>query len=86
MSHKTKISDVLPTLVFAIGFITWGVVMIVKDQVAVGTNSRTLQTTGFGGHLLILIGVVFLYVTYFALSPYSRIRRFFEEGWKKKKK
>jgi hypothetical protein len=83
MKFKTKIEDVLPTLLLGVFSLIWGIVMIAKDLVAIGIN-RTLQKTGFGGCLPILIGIVFLIVTYYSLSPYSRIREFFEKRRKKK--
>ncbi len=85
MTHKPKLSDSLPTLVLGVGFVCWGVVMIAKGQVVVGTSSRTLQTNAYGGHLLIFFGVVFLYITWASLSPYSKIKRFFERRRKKRK-
>ncbi|MBS9525931.1 hypothetical protein KI659_18060 [Litoribacter alkaliphilus] len=66
-----------------------GVVMVVRNLVAVGINSRTLQSSGFGGHYLILIGLVFLGVAYYSLSPFSRwrnlsIRKVIKKGKSKK--
>ena len=85
MKHKTKVSGVLATLILGFGFLICGVVMIAKDLVAVGINIRTMQESGFGGYLLLLIGIVFLIVTYFSLSPFGRIRKFFEDDSKKRK-
>jgi hypothetical protein len=63
---------------FAIVFIVAGITMISKNLVAAGVNSRTQSLSGFGGHLLILIGFIFLVVGYYGLSPYSKVRQFFE--------
>ncbi len=75
VKKKLKITNliILP-LIFSTLFILIGVGMIVKGLVGYGINSRTLMVSGFGGHLLILIGIIFLIVTYFSLSPYSKIR------------
>jgi hypothetical protein len=51
--------------------------MIVEDKVAVGHN-RALQPSGYGGHFLILVSLIFFVVTYFSLSPFGKIRQFFE--------
>ena len=67
----------------AIYFIAGGVIMLRDDLVAFGVNSRTLSSSGFGGHLLILAGLIFLVVAYFSLSPFGKIRRFFERGLRK---
>lgn len=83
MKLKTKIEDVLPTLLLGVCSLTGGIVMIAKDLVAIGID-RTLQKTGFGGYLPILIGIVFLIVTYYSLSPFSKVREFFEKRRKKK--
>ena len=84
MRVKTKLTDVLATLILAVLFIVGGIIMLVKDLVAVGIN-RALQFSAVGGYLLILVGLVFLLVTYFSLSPFSKIRQFFEGGIKGKK-
>ncbi len=62
----------------AIYFIAGGLIMLRDDLVAFSVNSRTLSPSGFGGHLLILVGLIFLVVAYFSLSPFGKIRRFFE--------
>lgn len=78
MKYKTKFMDFFPTLLSSVIFILSGVVMIVNNTVAVGVNSRTLQSSGFGGWLLIFIGLIFLVVTYNSISPFSKIRNLFE--------
>ena len=86
MKVKTKFMDVFPTLFLALVFIVTGVVMIVNDLVAVGINSRTLQRSGLGGWLLIFIGFIFLVVTYYSFSPFSKIRNLFEHRKKNRNK
>ena len=80
MSKKRRGRDTgfLPFLLLAVLFILGGVTMEVKNQVAVGFSSRTKQFTAVGGYLLIFIGSVFLIVSYYSLSPNSKIREFFE--------
>lgn len=78
MKHKTKFMDFFPTLLLAVIFILSGVFMIVNNVVAVGINSRTLQSSAIGGWLLIFIGLIFLVVTYYSFSPFSKIRNLFE--------
>ncbi|SMD45744.1 hypothetical protein SAMN00777080_4409 [Aquiflexum balticum DSM 16537] len=73
MYKKQNILFIFP-LVLSVLFILLGGVMIVKDLAAYGVNSRTLKLSGLGGHLLILIGIIFLVVTYYSLSPFSWIR------------
>jgi len=84
MKHKSNISTIWISLTLGIGFLIIGIAMITNDLVAVGIN-RTMQESGFGGYLLLLIGIVFIVVTYFSLSPFSRIRKFLEDNWKKRK-
>ena len=83
---KGSNSDLFVSLTFALLFIMGGIIMITKDLVAFGLNSRTQMPSGFGGHLLILIGSIFLVVSYYCLSPFGKIRRFFEGGIEKGKK
>jgi len=70
----------------AISSISYGIWMITNNKVGYGTHRLTLQQTGSGGELLILIGVVFLIVTYFTLSPFNPIRKFLDRLLFKKKK
>jgi hypothetical protein len=69
--------DVFPTLLLALLFIAAGVIMIANNMVAVGINSRTLQRSGLGGGLLIFVGLIFLVVTYYSFSPFSKFRNLF---------
>ena len=70
---------------FAIFFIISGITMLSKDLVGVGINSRTQSFSAVGGPLFIFVGFIFLAVGYYGLSPYSRIRRFFEDSNIRKK-
>lgn len=83
---KGSKGDFIGSLAYALLFIIGGIIMIAKDLVAFGVNSRTQMLSGFGGHLLILIGSIFMVVAYYSLSPFSRIRRFFEGGLENEKK
>jgi hypothetical protein len=85
MSKKHNILFIFP-LLLSVLFILLGGAMIVKELTAYGVNSRTLKLSGLGGHLLILIGVIFLIVTYFSLSPYSWIRNIDFKFFNKKRK
>jgi len=60
--------------------------MMVYKLVAVGVNSRTLSPSGVGGELLILVGLIFLVVAYYSLSPFSKIRQFLEGDLKNRNK
>lgn len=73
-------------LAVSVLFILMGGAMVVKGLVAYGVNSRTLKMSGLGGHLFILIGVIFLIVTYYSLSPFSRIRNINFNFFKRKRK
>jgi hypothetical protein len=48
--------------------------MLVNNLSVYGINRRTLMVSGYGGHLIILIGIISLIVTYYSLSPFSKIR------------
>ncbi|MCP2044891.1 hypothetical protein [Pontibacter sp. HSC-36F09] len=86
MKFKTSKRDFINFLIAAIVLLGSGIWMIVNDLVAVGVHGKTLSASGYGGHLLILVSLIFFYVAYHCLSPFSKIRRFFEGGWRRKKK
>lgn len=48
--------------------------MLVNNLSVYGINRRTLMVSGYGGHLIILIGIISLIVTYYSLSPFSKVR------------
>lgn len=83
MNYNSDFFKALPTLSLAILFVTLGIIMAIKNQVVVGINSRTMQFSAVGGYLLIFVGIIFLAVSYFSLSPFGKIRRFFEGVAKK---
>lgn len=85
MAKKSNSLFIFP-LAVSVLFILLGGAMIVKGLVAYGVNSRTLKMSGLGGHLFILIGVIFLIVTYYSLSPFSRIRNIDFNFFKRKRK
>ncbi|RIJ42476.1 hypothetical protein D1627_00990 [Pontibacter oryzae] len=86
MKGKKDRIGTISSFIMAIVFIIWGIKMIVYKLVAIGVNSRTLSPSGFGGELLILIGLIFLVVAYYSLSPFSKIRQFFEGDFKNRNK
>jgi len=67
---------------FIIGtlLIVTGVVMLVFDIVKVGRHYLTQQKGTIGGTIVILLGFLTGIVGYFSLSPFSKIREFFEGG------
>lgn len=70
----------------AVVLIICGIKMIVYKLGAVGVNSRTLAPSGFGGELLILLGLILLVVAYYSLSPFSKIRQFLKGDLKNRNK
>lgn len=81
---KEKISSTtLSVLLFALFFTVWGITMLVRDIQVIGYRARYGQYSVLGGPILILIGAIFWYVTYQTLSPFSRIRQFFEKKRRK---
>lgn len=85
MKSKGNLENVLVGLSFSLFFLVVGIKMIVEDKVAFGYN-RALQPSGYGGHFLILIGIIGLVATYFNLSPFGKFRQFFEGRVRVKKK
>jgi len=78
--------DTIASFLLGAMSIVTGVVMVINHIVVAGINSRTLQYSGFGGYLLILVGIIFLIISYYSLSPYSKIRRFFNKRKKRSQK
>ncbi|PTX22307.1 hypothetical protein C8N40_101129 [Pontibacter mucosus] len=85
MKGKADNVSTISFFLIAIVLIIWGIKMIVKNLVAVGINSRTLSLSGFGGEYLILMGLIFLVVAYYSLSPLGKIRQFLEGDFKNRK-
>ena len=70
--------SLMGSLLLSIAFIGYGIIMIANGIYRGGISSYTLKYTATGGELLILVGLVFLYVCYHSISPYSKFRQFFE--------
>ncbi|WP_017734088.1 hypothetical protein [Nafulsella turpanensis] len=75
-----KVKNNYTGFIFAIVFLALGIGMISQDMVAIGVNSRTHSLSGFGGSLLIFVGIIFLVVGYYGLSPFSHLRRIIEKS------
>jgi len=86
MKSKSKIGDKLAILTLSILFIGGGIVMIAKNLIGVGINSRTLHVSAINGYVLVFIGVIFLLVAYYSLSPFGKIRGFIEKAFRRTKK
>ncbi|MDH5608159.1 MAG: hypothetical protein OEY56_01660 [Cyclobacteriaceae bacterium] len=82
---KKKESGEIIYLLVGIMLITLGVFMISKGLVVGGFDYLAQQPTAYGGSLLIVVGIVFLVVYYYTLSPFGKVRRFFENSKNKKK-
>jgi len=61
-------------LIVSILLVILGGLMLMYNLSVYGVNLRTHMVSGFGGHLLILIGIISLIVTYYSFSPFSKIR------------
>jgi hypothetical protein len=72
----------------AIGFlfVLAGILMLVFDIVKVGKHYLTQQQGTIGGTIIIFLGLLTFLIGYFNLSPFSKIREFFEGGRKSKKR
>ncbi len=84
MANKNDNLFLFP-LIMSILFILMGGAMIVKGMVGVGINTRTKMVSGTGGHWLILAGIIFFVVTYYSISPFSKIRNLGKVFSKRKK-
>ncbi len=69
MSRKAVNHSIIILLIVSSLLLLMGGVMLVKNLSVYGINRRTLMVSGYGGHLLILIGIISLIVTYYSLSP-----------------
>ena len=88
MKNRNDFHVIIFPLSISLFFLFFGGYLLFNDLLAVGRNSRTLGFSVFGGHLMILVGLIFLVITYFCLSPFNKIREFFEgknNHFKKKK-
>tara|TARA_R100000005_G_scaffold94915_1_gene74477 strand:- start:604 stop:876 length:273 start_codon:yes stop_codon:yes gene_type:complete len=86
MKVKGDIWTSIAVFLGAIICFSFGLWMIINDKVGIGTHRLTQQPTGSGGELLILIGILFLVVTYFTLHPFSLIRKFIDNLFSRKKR
>src|SRR5688500_12216458 len=68
----------LPTSLLSLLFIGVGLYLLTNNLVIVGTDARYHQPTANGGEIFLLGGLIFLLVTYFSLSPFSRARQWIE--------
>lgn len=82
--NKSESKDYPIGLIFGILFIAIGLAWVIKGFYGVGISSWTMKYTATGGELFIFVGLIFLYVSYHSISPYSKYRKFFE-GRKKRK-
>ena len=85
MAKKKNNLFIFP-LILSVLFVLLGSAMLTKELTAYGFNTRTLKLSGLGGHLLILIGIIFLIVSYYSLSPFGRIRNFNFTRFNRKRK
>ena len=72
-------------LAISLFFLTIGIRMLVKNIVTVG-KSWNMEGSVLGGPIFIFLGLIFLFVFYTSLSPFSRIRQFFEGRTSKNQK
>ena len=65
-------------LITGVLLISTGALMLFFDIVNVGRSLLTQQQGTIGGTIVIFAGLLILIVGYFSLSPFSKIREFFE--------
>jgi phosphotransferase system glucose/maltose/N-acetylglucosamine-specific IIC component len=83
---ENKRSGEVLYLVISILLSISGLTMLIGDKAVLGIDYLTQLPSGYSGYFLILIGTIFFVIYYFTLSPFSRIRKFFEGGSKIKSK
>ena len=71
---------------YAIIFTGFGIYLIIRNKYTIGIDHLTQKGTATSGHYFLLFGLIFFVVAYFTLSPYSKVRGFFENRRKTKKK
>src|SRR5688572_12700589 len=76
----------LPTLILSLLFIGVGLYLLMGNLIVVGTDARYPQATANGGEIFLIVGLIFLIVTYFTLSPFSRLRQLIEGKTKLKRR
>ena len=73
-----RIWTTLAMLLLSLSFIGVGLYLLINNLIIVGTDARYPQPTANGGGLFLVVGLIFLIVTYFNLSPFSRVRKLIE--------
>lgn len=63
-----------------------GLLMVINKLSIVGLDYYTKLGNVTSGYFLIIIGIVIVAVGYYSLSPFGKIRKFFEEGKPKRKR
>ena len=86
MSKRDDFWTSITVFLGAISFTSYGLWMIINDKVGIGIHRLTQQPTGSGGELFLVIGIIFLVVTYFTLPPFSLIRKFIDRLFSRKKR
>lgn len=77
--------DFIGSFLLSVLFFAVGLYLILNDKYMVGSHSKTQQYTAQGGEICILIGVIMLFVTYFTLHPFGKIRSFIDRIFNLKK-
>ena len=70
--------DALFYFVIGIIQIALGVLMILENVSIVGRDYLTQEGTVTSGYFLISVGLLIIWVGYYSLSPFSKIRKFIE--------
>ena len=66
--------------------IATGVVMLIFDITKTGRHYLTQQNSAIGGAIVIFVGVIGAVIGYYSLSPFGRVRKFFEESLEMRKR
>jgi hypothetical protein len=85
MSKKGSNHLFIILLTVSILILLTGGVMLVNHLSVYGINRRTLMVSGYSGHLIILVGIISLIVTYYSASPFSKVRNIDFNLFKKKR-
>jgi hypothetical protein len=85
MSKKGSNHLFLTLFTVSILLLLTGGIMLVNNLSVYGINRRTLMVSGYGGHLIILVGIISLIISYHSLSPFSKIRNLDFNFFKKKR-
>jgi hypothetical protein len=63
-----------------------GIIILAFDIVKAGRHYLTQQDGAIGGTIIIMLSILLFVVCYYSLSPFSKIREFFEGTSKTKDK